>query len=110
LTHADEKGFNGKISQCIEAALDVFGQDVKISLYYQIEQRYHLSREQIATKPKEVIEYLRLILGATGSTFVEKLIVREITMMFGLEFGSVSLNSVINEARKKFLNISERSD
>jgi hypothetical protein len=110
LTRADDKGFNGKISQCLDKALDTLGQDVKIAFYYQIEEKYHVPRGQIPTKPKEAIEYLRAILGATGYSFVEKLIVREIQKMFGLEFkGNLPLTSAISEARKKFLNISDSS-
>ena len=107
MAFAGDKGFNGKISQCIDRALDSLGEGVRQSLYYQIENKNHISRETVATKPEVVIEYLRTILGPSGSSIVEKLIIREIRRTFGLEFaGNSSLTSVINEARQKFLDVS----
>jgi hypothetical protein len=108
LSFPDEKGFNAKISQCIGRALDSLGEGIKQSLYYQIQQKYNLPREQITFKPREVIKHLEQILGATGSLFVEKLIIREIRNSFELEFEcNIPLTTVIIEARKKFLNVSE---
>jgi hypothetical protein len=108
LASTEDKGFNGKIFQCIDKALDTFGEGVKLSFYYQIEKQYSVPKEKIPFKPNEIIEYLRLILGPTGSSFVEKLIVGEIRNMFGLGFeGNMPLTTVIREARKKFLSVTD---
>jgi hypothetical protein len=105
---AEDKGFNGKISQCIDKALDSLGEGVKQSLYYQIGKKYKLPIDQIAVKPEEVIEHLRAILGPGGSSVIERLIVREIRNVFGLEFRKgVSLSEAIQEARTKFLNVED---
>lgn len=105
MAFADDKGFNGKISQCIDRALDTFGEGVKESLYYQIEKQYNIPKEEFVSKPAEIIEHLKKFLGATGSEFVEKLVVREIGKSFGLRFDvNTSLSIAINEARSKFLN------
>jgi len=102
---ADDKGFNGKISQCIDKALDTFGEGVKESLYYQIKKQYNVPREQFVSRPAEIIEDLEKFLGPTGSKFIEKLVVREIGKSFGLKFDeNTSLSTAINEARNKFLN------
>ncbi len=107
MASADDKGFNGKICQCIDRALDTFGEGVKRSLYYQMERKYHLSREILATKPEVVIELLRLILGPTGSSLIERLVVREIRIAFDLKLGGNStLTDVMKEARQKFLDVS----
>ncbi len=107
---AEDKGFNGKISQCIDKALDSLGDGIRQSLYYQISKKYKLPMEQIVVKPDEVIEHLQQILGPTGSSFVQKLIIREISNAFGLEFrAGVSLPDAIQQARTKFLNVEESS-
>ena len=108
MAFADDKGFNGKISQCIDRALDAFGEGVKESLYYQIKKQYDVPREQFASRPAEIIEDLEKFLGPTGSQFVERLVVREISKSFGLKFGeNTSLSTAINEARNKFLNAAD---
>jgi hypothetical protein len=105
---ADDKGFNGKISQCIDRALDTFGEGVKESLYYQIKKQYNVPKEQFVSKPAEIIEDLEKFLGATGSKFVERLVVREIGKSFGIRFGeNTSLSTAINEAQNKFLDATD---
>ncbi len=89
-------------------SLDSLGEGVKQSLYYQIGKKYKLPIDQIAVKPEEVIEHLRAILGPGGSSVIERLIVREIRNVFGLEFRKgVSLSEAIQEARTKFLNVED---
>jgi len=108
LSFADEKGFNGKISECIEKALDSLGEGIKQSFYYQINEKYHLPKEQFASRPAEIIQHLEEILGPTGSSVVERLIVREIRIKFGLEFReNVNLSEAIQQARTKFLNVAD---
>ena len=108
VSFADEKGFNGKISRCIDRALDSLGAGVRQSLYFQIERKFHVQKGELEHKPSEVIEHLQEILGPTGSSFVEKLLIREIRKEFDLEFEQEqSLDSVIAHARRKFLDVSK---
>ncbi len=110
LSFSEDKGFNGKISQCIDKALDSLGEGVKQSFYYQIEERFQLPKDEFASRPEDVIEDLREILGPTGSSSVERLIVKEIRKEFGLDSSDqAALSVVINEARRKFLHIAESS-
>jgi hypothetical protein len=108
LAFANDKGFNGKVSQCIEKALNTLGEGVKQSLYYQMERRYHLSKETFLVNPEAVIESLREFLGPIGSSLVERLIIVEIRKEFKLEFReNLPLSKVIDEARAKFLNVAK---
>ena len=66
------------------------------------------AKEQFAAKPLEIIERLQAILGPTGSSVVDRLIVREIRNKFGLEFReNTSLSDAIQQARTKFLNVAD---
>jgi len=108
VSFGDDQGFNGKISRCIGRALDALGEGVKQSLYFQIQQKYHLDKEEIPFKPEEVIERLREILGPTGSSFVERILAREIRNEFQLDFKEGRpLSAVIKEAKEKFLDVSD---
>lgn len=102
---AQDKGFNAKIFECIDRGLGLLGAGVKESFYYRIEKEYHLPAEEFSTRPREMIDHLEAILGTTGSSFVEKLIVREIRNEFKLESRPGSnLMATIGEARAKFLS------
>ncbi|MFI5421558.1 MAG: hypothetical protein ACHQ1H_11375, partial [Nitrososphaerales archaeon] len=82
MSFAEEKGFNGKILECLDGALDTLGEGVKPSLYYRIEKTYNMRREAFVTKPLVIIDHLEQILGPTGSAVVERLMVREIRKAF----------------------------
>ncbi|MFI5421919.1 MAG: hypothetical protein ACHQ1H_13200 [Nitrososphaerales archaeon] len=85
------------------------GADVRDSLYFQIQEKYKIPKEKLATHPLELIEHLEEILGVTGSSFVEKLIIREIRKSFDLnEKSPQPLELVIQEARSKFMDVSGR--
>ena len=100
-----ERGFNGKIFDCIDRALDTLGEGVKQSLYYQIENRFHIPRDEFASRSPEIIDHLKQILDIGGSSMLERLIVREIRKEFKLDYQKdLPLASVIQEARSKFLN------
>jgi len=106
---AGDTGFNAKIFRCIDDALLTLGADVRDSLYFQIQEKYKIPKEKLANHPLELIEHLEIILGATGSVFVERLVVREIRKSFGLpEKSGASLQTIIAEARSKFLDVADR--
>jgi hypothetical protein len=105
LTNIEETGFNGRISACIDRALDLLGEGVKRSFYFQISERYKLPVDQFSKRPEEVIDHLREILGPGGSSMVEVLIVKEIREEFSLEPNNkAGLRMTIEDARKKFLD------
>jgi hypothetical protein len=98
------RGFNAKVFECIDKALGSLGEGVKQSFYHQMKEHSNLTIDKFATRPQELITNLRQILGISGSTIVEKLILREIRTSFGLNLpAGVGLPQAISEARKAFL-------
>jgi hypothetical protein len=103
-TSAAERGFNAKIFECIDKALGSLGEGVKQSFYHQMKERSNLTIDKFAMKPQDLIENLRQILGVSGSTIVERLIIQEIKSSFGLKLpAGINLPEAISEARKSFL-------
>ena len=103
-TSAAERGFNAKIFECIDKALGSLGEGVKQSFYHQMKERSNLTIDKFSARPQELIENLRQILGVSGSTIVEKLIMREIRTSFGLKLqNGITLSEAISDARKAFL-------
>lgn len=100
-----EKGFNSTIFECIETALKKLGESVAASILYQIEEKYKLPRQEFASRPLEMVKFLRTFLGPAGSAVVEKLIMKEIIASFDLTPSgqNSSLEWGIEEARKVFL-------
>ena len=101
----EENGFNGTNFDCIEKALNTLGVSVATSVLYQIEKRYQFPREEFASRPIDLVKYLRAFLGASGSAVVERLIVKEIVATFSLSSSqsNSSLEQVVEEAMKTFL-------
>jgi hypothetical protein len=101
---AAEREFNAKIFECIDKALGSLGEGVKQSFYHQMKNRSNLTIDKFATRPKDLIENLRQILGVSGSTIVEKLIIREVRAAFGLQLRSdIQLEEAISDARNAYL-------
>ena len=75
------------------------------SFYYQIKERRDISDMELIREPEVIIEYLRKIVGVSGSYTIEKLIVREIRSSFGVESKEGErLNAVIDGARRRYLD------
>ena len=99
----EDKGFNGRIIDCIDKALDTFGPGTKATIYYQLREIHGLTSLDFQSKPNVMIDHLREILGVAGSSLIEKLIVKEIKASFDLKMNdSTSLAEAIDKARKKF--------
>jgi hypothetical protein len=100
-----EKGFNATIFQCIDRALNTLGENAKLALHYQIGSKLHLDAKQFPSRPLEVAEGLHTILGDSGYSFMERLIIREIKTTFNLHLkDGMPLSQVVSEAREKFLS------
>lgn len=62
-----------------------------------------LDESQLESRPLEVAVYLRGILGDLGYSFVEKLMVHEISVAFDVNLKKgISFEEAVYEARKKF--------
>ncbi len=104
LNPSQDKGFNARIIDCIDRALDVFGPGSRAAIYYQLTDIHGLSREDFQSRPSIMIDQLRQMLGKTGSVLIEKLIIKEIEKSFSLRPRTgTNLDLTIAEARKKFL-------
>lgn len=102
LQNQGEKGFNSMIFSCVERALKSLGDDVAISFFYQIEKKFCLPREELVSRPLELIHCLEQLLGVAGSRIIEKKIVHEIEIDFDLS-STTSLERAITSAKRKFL-------
>jgi hypothetical protein len=78
----EDKGFDGRIIDCIYKALDTFGPGTKATIYYQLREIHHLTSLDLQSKPNVMIDHLREILGGAGSMLIERLIVKEIKGFF----------------------------
>ena len=107
MSNSGEKGFNAKILECIERALDSLGEGVKQSFYFQVKEKFSLQNTNFVTNPELLIELLAEILGPAGSSFISQLLVREIKKSFDLrDDRTLPLSTVIQDARRKFLDAS----
>ena len=99
-----ERVFNGKIFQCIDQALGSLGEGVKQSFYHQMKERSQLTIDKFASRPADLIENLREILGVTGAAIVEKMLLREIDSSFGMHLSpGLTFPEAVTEARRAFL-------
>lgn len=99
-----EKGFNATISGCIDRALSTIGESAKAALYYRIATKASVSPSEIQFRPLELTGGMREILGEAGYSFIERLIIREISSSFNLSLrGGICFSEAVSEARKKFL-------
>ena len=85
--------------------MSVFGETAKQALYHQIGSKFRLTHAELQSRPLDTAEYLHRILGDAGYSFIEKLIVREIRISFGITMrNGISLSEAVTEARKNFLS------
>jgi hypothetical protein len=96
-----EDGLNRAIFQCVDRALSRLGETSKTALYYQIATRKKIERRQLETRPLEVVEGLRDLLGVSGYAFFEKLIARELKMTFDLNLREgASVKEAVEQLKK----------
>lgn len=71
------------ILECIERGLDSFGQNVRLVLYWKMEQDLGLRRDDIPFKPELFAKSVEKMFGP-GSRIVERVIAREIKRSSGV--------------------------
>ena len=79
----DSLAISGVILECIERALDSFGQNVRLVLYWKMERELGLRRENIPFKPELFAKSVERMFGP-GSRIVERVITREIEKSSGV--------------------------
>jgi prenyltransferase beta subunit len=93
--------FKKRILECVDRGLDCFGDSVKHVIYWNLEQTKKLNRKDISDKPEEFCRALASFFGTKGLNVVERNIVNQIKVTFGLSLqNSYSLSDAVREARK----------
>jgi hypothetical protein len=88
---------NREIIKCIDEQLDIFGANIKYTLYWKMRILHDTPRREILHSPEILIQELRDILGE-GSAFVEDAVGKKIRDKLGLEDLSETLSELILRA------------
>ena len=81
----EDKGFNVQILQRIDRGVSNLGAGVREAFYYQIQERYGITSKDFVLDPDILIDHLKELVGRTGSSLIELLIIREIKLSFKLD-------------------------
>ena len=88
-----------RILDSIDRGLSVFGEDVKIAIYWILENEYKMRRRDSVIKPELFASSLRKVFGV-GTKVVERKIVEQIRASFGIPTAAgEDLVSIINHAK-----------
>lgn len=88
-----------RILRCVERGLVTIGVSVKQIVYWYIEDGKGLKPRDIPKNPEEFVNTLKEIFGIGAST-LEKAIVREMVMEFGIALKGNSFVEAVEEAKK----------
>jgi len=86
----------------VERGFSALGESVAQVIFYSLDRRYSLRRQDILRKPNRFVEALQAIFGS-GAETIQKLIIQSICSTTGLDYkslGQLSLPSCIKEAQK----------
>jgi hypothetical protein len=89
-----------QVTACIDRGLDRVGPNVKYLVYWHLQNIGHIKRAEITSNPENFAKALRGLYRESASG-VERAIVQELNIAFGLNFQPTQLVSAMNEARKK---------
>lgn len=81
----DNERFEKVLLKCIDRALLILGESPRKAIYFHLEKRERVKREEIPEKLDEFIEGLRAIFGS-GSFLIEKRIVEELFKEFEIPY------------------------
>jgi hypothetical protein len=91
---------NEQVSSSIDRGLDRVGPNVKYLVYWHLQKIGHIKRSDITSNPENFVSALR-VLYRESSAAVERAIVQELNISFGLDCSPNQLVGAINAARKK---------
>jgi hypothetical protein len=74
-----------KIVECVDSALQKFGESVKTSIYYYLEKDFNLGKSEIPRNPEAFENALTAIFGEQGGKVIKELILAEIKNNFKLK-------------------------
>lgn len=98
----ERKEANSKIINCIDHALDSYGDSVKQVIYWNLEKMYGVTRDAIPENAEKFVLGLEKIFGA-GVGIVQRTIINEISAIPGIgKIESDDLAKVLRIGRKHF--------
>ena len=89
-----------QVMACIDRGLDRVGPNVKYLVYWHLQKIGHIKRTDIPNNPESFVAALRG-LYRESAVGVERAIVQEINISFGLSFSTTEIVKAISEARQK---------
>jgi hypothetical protein len=101
------KAFDELLLSAIDDALLSLGESVKQSIYFHIENKFRVSRNEIPENLEEFQGGLEKIFG-TGARFIEILIMKNVHSKIGLPLimkksGELEFTEYVDTARQRFL-------
>ncbi len=91
---------DGEITSCIDRGLDRVGPHVKYLVYWHLQNISHLKKTDITANPENFAIALTTLFKES-SAGVERAIVQELNVSFGLSFTPSQLVKAIIEARRR---------
>jgi hypothetical protein len=71
------KNFDKLLIEAVDDALSSLGESAKLAIYYHIESKFKISKEEIPSRVKEFAEGLEKIFGS-GAKFIEIMIMKKL--------------------------------
>lgn len=98
------KDFEREVLACVEKALGSFGQTVRVSIFYHIENDFSFPTEKAASEPHLFMQKLTKIFGV-GARTIERMLVREIETTFHLTHGEGGrrFSTAVEVARRRWV-------
>jgi hypothetical protein len=99
--------FHRALLEAVDEGFLALGHSVRQALYWHLENRFSLKRDEIPNKPKEFAEALKNIFGA-GAEILFKIIVKRFYKKLGLTFEDVegwSFMDYVENAKKSIKGI-----
>ena len=78
--------FRRLLLESIDEGLNVLGESIKDTVYFYINRKNDLKREEIPSRPEEFSRALKSIFGSVGAGFIEDQILKNLYMKVGAEY------------------------
>ncbi len=85
-----------QLLECVDKGLDSLGQQTKRVIFWHLERRWGIKREEIPRRLKDFVSALYSMFG-TGARYIEKAIIREMNARMGV---SADYDSLLEAARE----------
>ena len=90
---------------CVDRAMDVFGESVKHVVYWNLEKEFGVKKEQIAQKPGKLAATIDKIFGSGGETVKKTMIKRIAESIDSTVEENSDLDAALKRAYKHFMKI-----